>query len=412
MYNIKVRENSELEVNDTLKEAITEMLKDDSSLPIRLNGNILSFEEYTIGSISIGDYNIEIQPRNPVFTLESVFEMLLFESLNNFEENYMSTGFGDNQSFGVSSITSQFYYECVRLVDFGLTGGFVTEERSGKEINGRLLMDKFHPAYIPLRGVAFASDNYSTNVAANQIIKSAIIKVLKMESRKSIRRDFQRLLKCFITVDEYKGNDYVLDNISNSFYSANPHYPLTLEFAIKILRDMKMKFSHGNISWNAFLHNSNDIFEKYVRKVIAKGLDAYVSKWDAPKKIAALNDGIRTGTKSYVPDILIDYDELTGSAKAVLDAKNKIFETNKENIGEILHSADMYQMAFYCDKLKTNLGGLIYPAGSDFRPISVLIDGSTDFRFVLFSINMREKISVRHRKLCEAIQDELLFYVH
>lgn len=411
MHNIKIRENSELEVDDALKESIKMMLADDATLPMHLSGNILRFDEYTIGSISVGDYNIEIQPRNPAFTLEAVFEMLLFESLNNFEENYMSSGFGDNQTFGISSITTQFYYECVRLVDFGLTGGFVTEERTGKEINGRLLMDRYHPAYIPIRGVTFASDDYSTNVAANQIIKSAILKILKMESRKAIRRDYQRLLKNFSSVEEYKGNEYILDTISNSFFSANPHYPLTLEFAIKILRDMKMKFSNGNVSWNAFLHNSNDIFEKYVRKVVAKGIDAYVSKWDLPKKIAALNDGIRTGTKSYIPDILIDYDALTGSAKAVLDAKNKVFETNKENIGEILHSADMYQMAFYCDKLKTNLGGLIYPAGSDFRPISVLIDGSTDFRFVLFSINMREKISIRHRKLCEAIQEELLFYV-
>lgn len=411
MYNIRVKENSELEINDELKNEIGKMLQDDSSLPIRLHGNVLSFEEYTIGSIKIGNYNIEIQPRNPVFTLEAVFEMLLYESLNNFDENYLSSGFGDNQSFGISSITSQFYYECVRLTDFGLTGGFVTEEKWGKEVNGRLVMDKYHTSYIPIKGIAFTNDRYSTNVPANQIIKSAILKVLKMESRRNIRREYQMLLKNFDHIDEYRGSLYSLENISNSFFSANPHYPLALEFAIKILKDMKMKFTHGSVTWNAFLHNSNDIFEKYVRKVVAKGLDAYVTKWDVPKQIAVLNDGIRTGSKSYIPDILIDYNSLDGSAKAVLDAKNKVFETNKANIGEILHSADMYQLAFYCDKLKTNLGGLIYPAGSDFRPINVMIDGSTDFRFVLFSINMREKISVRHRKLCDAIQDELLFYV-
>lgn len=411
MINIKIKENTEFEVNDDLREQIQRMIQEDKTLPMRMDGNVLRFDEYTIGSIQIGEYNIEIQPRNPVFTLEAVFEMLLFESLNNFDENYLSSGFGDNQSFGISSITSQFYYECVRLTDFGLTGGFVTEEKWGREINGRISMDKFHPAYIPINGIAFAQDRYTTNVAANQIIKSAILKVLKMETRKSIRRDYQLLLKNFSHIGEYTGSLYSLENVSNSFFSANPHYPLTLEFAIKILKDMKMKFTHGNISWNAFLHNSNDIFEKYVRKVVAKGLDAYITKWDTPKPIAVLDDGIRKGSKSYIPDILVDYNSLNGSAKAVLDAKNKVFETNKENIGEILHSADMYQLAFYCDKLKTNLGGLIYPAGSDFRPINVMIDGSTDFRFVLFSINMREKISIRHRKLCDAIKDELLFYV-
>lgn len=411
MYNIKIKENTELEINDELKVEVQNMLQDDKNLPVHLHENILSFDEYTIGALKIGDYNIEIQPRNPVFTLETVFEMLLYESLNNFDENYLSSGFGDNQSFGISSITSQFYYECVRLTDFGLTGDFITENKWGKEVNGRIIMEQYHPAYIPLRGVAFENEQYSVNVSANQIIKSAILKILKMESRKSVRREYQLLLKKFNCVDEYKGSLNTLENVSNSFFSANPYYPLALEFAIKILRDMKMKFNHGCVTWNAFLHNSNDIFEKYVRKVVAKGLDAYVTKWDSPKQIAVLDDGIRKGSKSYIPDILIDYNTLNGSAKAVLDAKNKMFETNKDNIGEILHSADMYQLAFYCDKLKTNLGGLIYPAGSDFRPINVMIDGSTDFRFVLFSINMREKISVRHRKLCDAIQDELLFYV-
>lgn len=52
-----------------------------------------------------------------------------------------------------------------------------------------------------------------------------------------------------------------------------------------------MKFTHGSISWYAFLHNSNDIFEKYVRKVLTKGLNSYITKWDTPKQIAVLDDG-------------------------------------------------------------------------------------------------------------------------
>lgn len=211
--------------------------------------------------------------------------------------------------------------------------------------------------------------------------------------------------------DAVKQDDkYVWDFEEFRIYSSNPYYPLVLEFAIKILRDMKMKFNHGSISWYAFLHNSNDIFEKYVRKVLAKGLNSYITKWDLPKRIAVLDDGKRKGYKSYVPDILVDYDMSTNSAKAVLDAKNKLFDTEREDIGEILHSADMYQLAFYCDKMKTNLGGLIYPAGDDYKPINVMIDGNQDFRFVLFSINLREKISVRHRKLCNAIKEYLLYY--
>lgn len=411
MINYKIHENAELELLPELKEKITQMLIDDPSLPMKVRGNVLSFKEYTIGSIQIGAYSIEIQPRNPVFTLETVFEMLLFESLNNFDEQYFSSGYGDDQTFGISSLATQFYYQCIKLLDFGLTGGFVSKEETGKQISGRLLMENYHPSYIPIKGLDYVKEQYTTNVPANQIIKSAIIKILKLEKRKKIRNDYQLLIKSFVGIDEYKGTLYGLENITNLFHTANIHYPLALEFAIKILKDMKMKFTSGNMTWNAFLYNSNDIFEKYVRKVVAKGISAYVSKWEEPKEIAVLTDGIRRGNKGFIPDILIDYNPNKGSAKAVLDAKNKLFETNTNNIGDILSSADMYQLAFYCDKLKTNLGGLIYPAGNDYRPIQVLIDGSTDFRFVMFTINMKEKISVRHKKLCDAIQRELLFYI-
>ena len=149
MRTIVIRENTELPVDDELASAINKMLAEDSTLPIKIKDHTVSFADYTVGSLQVGEVNIEIKPRNPVFTLETLFEMLLFESLNNFDENYLSSGFGDNQSFGIAAITSQFYYECVKLVDFGLTGGFTSEKKYGNEITGPLVLSEYHPAYIP-----------------------------------------------------------------------------------------------------------------------------------------------------------------------------------------------------------------------------------------------------------------------
>lgn len=410
MRNIIINENSEIQVDDDTATAIVKMLIEEPDLPMTLNGNILSFEAYTVGAITVGDVNIEIKPRNSAFNSETLFEMMLYESINNFDENNVSKGFGDNQDFGFSAITSQFYLECTRLVNFGLTGGFISEKRSGKEINGNIIMETFHPSYLPVRGVDYIFDNYSTDVEANQIIKSAISKVLYFEKRPNVRSQYQRLMSYFTEVNEYNGNLTNITDIGDRFYSANPHYPLTLEFAVKILNDMKLKYNKGRVEWYAFLHNSNDIFEKYVRKVLAKGLKSYVTKWDAPQTIAVLDDGKRKGYKSYVPDILIDYNPADNTAKAVLDAKNKNFDVKGTDISEILHSADMYQLTFYCDKLKTNLGGLIYPANQDYKPIIVMIDGNQDFRFVLFGINMRDRLRQRHRKLCNDVKDYLLYY--
>lgn len=411
MQNIKIKENSELSVDDNAAIQITKMLIEEPTLPLNIRNNILYFDDYTVGSLTVGDLNIEIIPRNSSFNAETIFEMMLYESINNFDENNESSGFGNNQDFGFSAITYQFFLECSKLTDFGLTGGFVTSKQEGKEINGSIVLETFHKNYLPIRGVEFLDDSYTLNVSANQIIKSTLLKILQYEKRPRVRARYQHLLTFFSSIDRFKGDFASIDAVPNTFYSANPHYPATLEFAIKILRDMKLKFNNGEVSWYSFLHNSNDIYEKYVRKVLAKGLSAYVTKWDTPQKIAVLDDGKRKGYKSYVPDILIDYNPATNTAKAVLDAKNKNFDVKGTDISEILNSADMYQLSFYCDKLKTNLGGLIYPASHDYKPINVMIDGNQDFRFVLFGINMKERLRQRHRKLCDDIKNYLLYYI-
>lgn len=410
MKKIIIKENTELNIDDETANLVEKMLIEEPELPISLVGNTLRFAEFTVGALTIGTYNIEITPRNPALNVETIFEMMLFESINNFDESNTSSGFGNNQDFGFSAITSQFFLECTKLVNFGLTGGFVSSMKTGKEINGSLVLETYHKAYLPLHGLTYIQDIYTTNVEANQIIKSALTKVLQYEKNPSLRVRYQHLLSYFSEVENFSGNMQLLEDVTNMFYSANPHYPLTLEFAIKILKDMKLKFDNGEVAWYAFLHNSNDIYEKYVRKVLAKGLDSYVTKWDSPKKIAVLDDGRRKGVKSYVPDILIDYDHSTNTAKVVLDAKNKNFDVKGSDISKILHSSDMYQLTFYCDKLKTNLGGLIYPATRYYKPIIVMIDGNQDFRFVLFGINMNEKLRQRHRKLCADIKDYLLYY--
>lgn len=411
MKHVTIHENESLKVTDTFASEIVKMLLEEPDLPMRYDSGTVSFSDYTVGTVIVGDLVIDIIPRNPSFTLESMFEMLLYDSLSNFEENFLSSGFGENISFGVSAVASQFYCESVKLVEYGITGSFLANEKCGKEINGPIIMEKYNTKTASIDGVSFISQEYTTNIPANQIIKSAIIKILQTEKRPETKRKYQLLLKEFDEISEYSGDLFNIEHIAQSFFSANMHYPIVLEFAIKILKEMKIKYANGAMTWYAFLHNSNDIFEKYVRKVLARGLGAYVTKWAEPRRIAVLEANQKRGYKSYVPDILIDYNPLHNNAKAVLDAKNKLFRPDKEDLGKVLTSADMYQMAFYCDKLKTKLGGLIYPSTQDYSPIDVLIDGSADFRFVLFAINMNDRISLRHRKICDNIKKHLLYYI-
>ena len=173
---------------------------------------------------------------------------------------------------------------------------------------------------------------------------------------------------------------------------------------------MKVKFEGGNIQWNGFIFNSNDVFEKYVRKVLKNGLSTSVIKWSQPKEIASIRSNNNVGYKSYSPDVLIGYNEEKGSALAVLDAKNKKFNATGVDISDVLDNADLYQLVFYCDRLHTKLGGLVYPSMGAVDPIEVLVEGNNDYRFMLMSIDFSLPIRERNAVFIKNVESKFLIY--
>lgn len=153
------------------------------------------------------------------------------------------------------------------------------------------------------------------------------------------------------------------------------------------------------------------MFESYVRKLVSKAVEFKVQKWDKPQNYASLSYKGIEGYKSFSPDILVGYDSATNSSKIVLDAKNKHFNPTEGNISELVEPADMYQLLFYCHKMKTKLGGLIYPSGENYDPVNVIVDDDADMRIVLFSVNMKSDYRDRLKKLKNDLYESLLKYL-
>ena len=57
------------------------------------------------------------------------------------------------------------------------------------------------------------------------------------------------------------------------------------------------------------------------------------------------------------------------------------------------------------------MGGLIYPAGMNYEPVSVIVDDDADLRIVLFSVNMKLNYRERLKKLKSDIFEALLKYL-
>jgi 5-methylcytosine-specific restriction enzyme subunit McrC len=402
-------ENASIVIDEKYATILRNILKNNKDLPINIDDkNTVYFNDYTIGEFRIKDLTINIHPRNRSFSLQDFFKILQFIDR---PLNKDLDGFGFEETFStfkLDNISTHFCVICEKLLQFGLTGGYSEEIISDKIIHGDIYFDDYCTQLQPYKGITSILNTYDLNIQANQIIKSAVSKLIKLESQNFNPLKYQ-IIRDLESVDD---NIFELEDVNeviSIFYSTNPYYPIALEYASKILFDLKLEYRNGKIEWLAFLENSNTIFEKYVFRILELYIPEKIEKWDFPKKFAKLKSKKIDGYKSFSPDIIINFNENSQSCKAVLDVKNKQFEPcNKSNHSDLISSSDLYQILFYCRQLKTNIGGIVYPSSTSNDPIQISLDSDGDVNIYLFSLNMNENIKIRHDKLVNEINQCVL----
>lgn len=234
------------------------MKKKDSSLPFKVIDNRLVFDAYTVGSIQMLDTVINILPRNNVFSLSTIFEMILFSN-DIIVNNEKTVGYEYSDKSGVWVIPKYFAKACKKLVDFGLTGGYQKKNEVSNSLQGDLILERFNANIIKSEGLYYVRQDYTLNIPANQIIKSAILKILLSGQSKGNNHEFTSLLREFEAIGEYNGSIVDFNDNNKTFFSCNPYYPEVIEIAITILKDMKLSVSRGNVQWYSFLQNSNNL---------------------------------------------------------------------------------------------------------------------------------------------------------
>lgn len=411
MIKKTIKENSSLTIDDKYLDTINNMIEKNRSLPMKLIGNVLAFNDYTVGIIKIDNLLIEIESRNDAISFNSIFEMYSFVNSNHIDPSMQSQGFSIENTFELTSLSNYFFKICYSLLSQGLTGVFIKKKSLSKFIKGTILFDEYIPQMIPYEGIMIESEEYTIDSLPNQIIKAALKKIkLSKQNEKQIR-ELNFLLREFDYVTDKQFDYYELDHFKfniDTFFSPNLHYPLVLETSIKILQNLTMSYHNGEIESYSFLVNSNDIFEKYIRKIMDRGLKENVTKWESPKIFASVKKDSIEGYKSYSPDILIDYHKNTEVCRAVVDVKNKPFNPNQQNASELVSTNDLYQLLFYCQKLNANVGALIYPTKNNHDPYKIEISYEGDPLIFLLSINMQDTFENRFNKLTNEIKDYIL----
>lgn len=402
MKIIEIFENETVIIEDDDVKELYQIKIHSPNLPFNIIENKLTTNDYTIGEIQLKNKLIRIKPRHKTLSLNHYFEMLLYiDNINN--NSIKSISYSNENSFGINGLIDNFISITSELISYGLTGVFSPKKIKTFKPKGKIIFSEYSKKLVPIEGVSSMIDDYKLDNHANQIIKKALLKINEYSNLNEKHKfEISKILNYFTNVSEYqKPNENIKYEILN-FSSTNPHYPICLEYAFKIILDLKLGYStDNNIQWNAFLENSNDTFEKYVRKILERELTQKVNKWENPKKFAEINWNQQLGLKSFSPDIIVDY--IDGRAKAVFDVKNKYFSPSESNPSELTSVSDIYQLLFYSSQLNTDICGLIYPSNNFYDPIPLDIMG-VDIKFFLISINMDAEFENRKNEFVKNIE--------
>ena len=403
-----IREGGSIELEPKYIDIAKDIKLKRPDLPFIVEGNIISFEDYIVGELVLQDMSIKLNPRNEAFNLNSYFQIVCY--LHDIEQtNVIGTGFSDGSDiFSFSSLSENFCALCSKLLQFGLTGSYLSSEETSMKVNGDINFTNFYPQTIPFNGIPIIRREYSIDMPQNQLIKSALQKLCLIESaqvntvKSQILRDLNLVSECIFD----KGSALLL---LDGFYSPNPWYINTLDLSIKILFDLELEYSNGSIEWMAFLENTNSLFEAYIRKVLSDNLDEKVTKWETPRQFIKMRNSSQIGEKSFSPDILINFTENNSTADAIIDVKNKTFEPNSlSSLDKLCSTNDLYQLIFYCTQLNAKVGGLVYPSSSTNEPIELMMDSRSGLKIFLFSVNMSENFSRRNKNLSREIYQYLM----
>jgi 5-methylcytosine-specific restriction endonuclease McrBC regulatory subunit McrC len=402
MKILEIFENESISLDEEEIKDLLQIKSQSPYLPFFVIDNKLTTADYIIGEIQLKNTLIRIKPRHKVLSLNHYFEMLLYiDKLSN--NSIKSSSYSNDTSFGVNGLIKNFIEICTDLLGFGLTGSFSHKKIKSFKPKGKIIFSEYNKKMIPIEGIPTLIDDYKIDNYANQIIKKAILKIqeyngLSIDNRYSVIK----LLNHFENISTYKKDYNNLKPDVINFHSTNPYYSIALEYALKIIMDFKLGYSsEGGVQWNAFLENSNDTFEKYVRKILERELDHKINKWEKPRKFAEINWGKQVGQKAFSPDIIVDF--IDGEARAVFDVKNKSFSPSETNPSELTSVADIYQLLFYSAQLNTDICGLIYPSDEFYDPITLDIMG-VDINFFLISINMNAEFDKRKESLINNIK--------
>lgn len=246
----------------------------------------------------------------------------------------------------------------VRLLDRalrqGVLQGYRTVEESSLTFRGRLReADQIRRRYGMALPVEVVYDEYSPDIAENQLLKAALWRVLAIPGvtdlvRGRLHRLGSRLTEVSALVPGARLPAWRLTRL-------NARYEPALRLAELVLRSASFDLGRGAVPATGFLVSMPAVFEAFVTKALGRELESRYSGESVAQDASWFLDAGRS--VALRPDLV--WYSRPGRPGIVVDAKYKA-----ESVAGF-PNADVYQMLAYCSALRLPVGHLVYAKGTD-----------------------------------------------
>lgn len=242
-----------------------------------------------------------------------------------------------------------------RAVEQGVLQGYRTVRDTLPVLRGRLLageqMTRLYGLPVP---VAVEYDDFTVDIAENQLLLAAALRLLRVPRISEVaRRRLQRLRQTLVDVSVLSRGAALPGWQPNQL---NTRYQSALHLAEIVLAAESFEHRIGNLRVSGYMFDMWRVFEDFVTVALSESLNTF--GWRCELQAALHLDHERQVPMR--PDLLCRQQ---GSPVAVVDAKYKAERPDG------FPNADLYQMLAYCTVLGLGEGHLIYAKGNE--PVSV-----------------------------------------
>ena len=278
---------------------------------------------------------------------------------------------------------SKFLNESDMIIKRGLKSSYVTVQSNEKFLKGKLLMTQQLRRNIVNQSYFFNEyDEFMTNSAENQLIKTTLEYLLKNSRDNNNLRIIREQLVYFEFVDLTNSPEQTFQKVSIG--RNNTYYEQTLNWCrIFLSRKSFTSFKGSSLAF-AVLFPMEEIFEAYIAYMMKKSIpDANVSAQDKKYSLFDRTNETKAGYRLR-PDLVVRFED---NRTTIADTKWKVLDSTGPS------QTDLYQMYAYYTRYRHKSENvdkvvLIYPYSSSYS--------ENEFRSTQFSSEeLGAKIQVR-----------------